>query len=231
MNPPAVMAPLASGLVVQYLAHLPGDPKEEAAYKRLSDAVTELAVSVDHARETLSAFDDRFPSPRELKDALMNTRARFLPPESKPEIAPDPEWSAQIEQKLTGAFTEDLVIVRIQAIKDMLYCTEGPGRDEISDRKYWQNARKFDLDNFPEAVAAVRQGRTPTREELHLPAPTSQRHMPSRPGVRAITQADVDRAREKSQTTAATEPAEQPPEAYDDGYREQEEREGEETEL
>jgi hypothetical protein len=94
------------------------------------------------------------------------------------------------------------------AIRDMLFYTEGRGQRESRDR-YWHDQRVFDLAEHPDLVEWIRGGEVGTIPEL---TPMSQRKPPravaaSSPVEAAppvpITQADVDREREKWERTKA----------------------------
>lgn len=166
MTQDAVTRTTAGSLVTMHLRGLAGDPLVTEAYERLARVIMTVALSVEHARATLESFQDGFPSPRELKDALYNSRVRFQepePPPARPE--PDIEFHNQILETLAGKL-DQFQQMRVQAIQDMLYYTEGPGKNETHDRAYWTTARIKDLRDFPALVSALRAGRTPTAEEI-----------------------------------------------------------------
>lgn len=153
---PALNPTVADSLVMDYLEGLPADPKLPGAYHRLRDVLVDLAMSIDHARAALQSFDERFPSPRELKEGLTNLHDRYQPPPTSEEQKAkwlaegaiyDPEWTKKLLNTLgdvgTGATPEQFRQSWQQAMLDTLWYTEGPGREVIGiDRKFWQDARK-----------------------------------------------------------------------------------------
>ena len=201
----AVTEPVATALVNEYLRGLPGDPQITEAYDRLIAAVSALAVSVDHARSALECFQENFPSPRELKDTLYNLTARFQEPERTParDFSQDPESNGaefrdQVVRTLRGDFAGSLEELKISAVRNMLYYTEGPGKSEPHDRKYWEQEVHHTLRDFPGLVAAVREGRSPTAEELNPhTAPRPIRGTPSPIESPAVTEKDLEAARQR----------------------------------
>jgi hypothetical protein len=112
----------------------------------------------------------------------------------------DPDWTEKLLKRALGkSAKEELVEVHLKAIRDMLFYTEGAGQRESRDR-YWHDQRAYDLSEHPDLVAWVRAGEVGEMPDL---TPMSQRKTERAPGVpstvegRAITQEDVDRAREE----------------------------------
>lgn len=212
MNPAAsaVTKTAAAALVKQHLRGLPGDPQVPEAYERLTCAVADQAVSVDHARAALDCFQDQFPSPRELADTLYNLKSRFVDSTSRflaggfEELTArdfptrnGAEFHDQVVATLRGAATADqFEQMKIEAVRDMLYYTEGAGRNEPHDRKYWEREVHRTLRDWPGLVAAVREGRSPTAEELH-PHPERPRGTPSPIESSPLTEQDLEAARQR----------------------------------
>ncbi len=80
---------------------------------------------------------------------------------------PDPNWSANLIGVLVGSeFAEQKTATRDRAIRDMLFYTEGDGV-EFGDRKFWREAREFDLDHHAALVDEIRErGGWRTEREL-----------------------------------------------------------------
>ena len=203
---------IAAALVTQHLRGLPGDPQVPEAYTRLTLVLTNQPLSVNHARAALDCFQEKFPSPKELTDTLYNLRSRF---QEQAAAAPPPrkgamEFRDQVLETIRAGTTDQFQLMKIQAVRDMLYYTEGAGKDEPRDRAYWTRARKYDLTVCPELVEAVRQavseGRTLTAEELKAPV---QPERPSR-GIASpiesppLTAADLEAARQRYEATKET---------------------------
>jgi len=80
----------------------------------------------------------------------------------------DPDWASRMVEAamLHGGHADRDRAVHELAIRDMLYYTEGDGR-EMGDREFWKAARKHDLRDHPALVEQIRvAGRWATEREL-----------------------------------------------------------------
>jgi hypothetical protein len=102
------------------------------------------------------------PTPRELRNVAIGIRdererQKLSDQHAKWEAIygpPDRDWPAQMMGVLAGAKSaEQLRALHIRAVRDILYYTEGEGRD-LGGRKFWQKAAE--VEPFPELVDQVR---------------------------------------------------------------------------
>jgi hypothetical protein len=188
-NPPAVAPEIALAKVRYYLAGLRGYSPRDESIAHLARVVQSACVSVDHADEVLSRFDDECPTPREIKEVALNLRSRFLPPEPslyekwrKEYGPPDPAWSQSLIQSapiLTpGEKKAEFYNRRIQALKDAVYYSTPAGKAELNaiigdrerraSKEFWGDAIARDRREYPEQWAAIQAGREP---EFNEPRP------------------------------------------------------------
>lgn len=84
----------------------------------------------------------------------------------------DPDWASRMVEAamLHGGHKDRDRAVHELAVRDMLYYTEGDGR-EMGDRKFWEEARKHDLRDHPAMVEQIRvAGGWATERELQTRA-------------------------------------------------------------
>jgi hypothetical protein len=79
MTKPNVTREVATALL-RRLSGFRGYPNGEAGEAVFIEAVQEFCISVDHARALVDAFDENFPTLRELRDQALNLKAKFDPP-------------------------------------------------------------------------------------------------------------------------------------------------------
>lgn len=201
--PPAIMHEVARSKVRKYLSGLRGYNPMPDAESLLAEALESVCVNLEHADATLRSFEDQCPTPREIKDAGLNLKEKFQPQPSLRETweaesgPPDPEWSRKllnVAVALTGNKDKDWEIqkrqMRLQAITDSLYFTEGPGRQELdamvgkqersSSKQFWADAMRHHEREHPEEVAAIRAGREP-----EIPKPSEPKVLPMRRPITA----------------------------------------------
>ncbi len=155
---------LAYTLVRQW-SGLPGYPFHVEGESRLANTLVECSISVDHARALVANFEEKCPTPRDLKDAAFALREKFAPP--KPDLIKqwkaegatyDPDWSENLLKVAAGSsYGVERAAMRRQAIVDMLHYTEGAGKNESHDRLFWANARRHDLRDHAALVEEIRE--------------------------------------------------------------------------
>jgi len=103
-----VSSQIALMKVKEHLAALRNAPDaaNNAAWAQLATTLQSCAVSVQHADSILSVFDDFSPTPKQIKEVALNTRAKFLPPQlsqkeqwEKEYGPPDRSFYAQVQQE------------------------------------------------------------------------------------------------------------------------------------
>ncbi len=187
-KPPAIQDLTATSLVREYLSALRGYNPIKEAESLLGRAVQSVCVSVDHARATLSQFEEECPTPAEIKNLALNIRERFLPKQppqreqwEKEYGKPDPGWTesfirtAKAEVRTPGdkkaEFKAQYDNMRLQSLKDCV-CKSSPagkaeldaivGRDERNaDKIFWAQAIARRERDYPTQMAAIRAGREP----------------------------------------------------------------------
>jgi hypothetical protein len=184
-KPPAIAGPVALAKVRHHLAGLRGfNPKPEAE-ALLARTVQAVCISVEHVDAVLSSFDNECPTPREIKDIAWSTRPKFEPKVDQYREwerqygPPDKQWSENLIKQADQPASKPTMkewgaerrAMRLKAIRDTLYYTEGAGRKELdaivgrqernTDKAFWTNALRFHEREHPEEVAAIRAGREP----------------------------------------------------------------------
>lgn len=158
--------------LVRGMNALSGYPKYPEAESRIASTMMDCCISLEHAQAAVDEFQREFPTPAALITVAVRLRKQYEPvdpdaltqeeqwrQESGP---PEPEWTAQFLRKLplVGSkdvrFKSELDAMHRQAIKDMLYHTEGGGCSDRGPTGFWRDARAFDLKNFPELVEEIR---------------------------------------------------------------------------
>lgn len=90
MSKPNVSRVVATALL-RRLSGFKGYPRgNEAGEAVFIEAIQEVCVSVDHARALVDAFDENFPTLREMRDQALSIKARLEPP---PDLKK--EWEAK----------------------------------------------------------------------------------------------------------------------------------------
>jgi hypothetical protein len=188
-KPPAVQAPVALAKVRYHLAGLRDYNPADEAVALLARAVQSVCVSIEHADATLSLFQQQCPTPREIKDAALNLRDRFLPKQpplreqwEKQYGPPDSGWSRALIQSATAAVGDkkaqhkaERYNMRLQALKDSVYYSSPAGQAEINaiigekernaSRTFWAHAIFRNEQKYPVQIAAIRAGREPQFDE------------------------------------------------------------------
>lgn len=159
--------------MVRALSGLPGYPRLPEGEAWTADRLCGFVLSVDHARATLAAFEDHFPTLKELRDVADNLRERFAAPQPsevdrwKAEGATfDPAWSEKLLSKLADP-AQFAAEMRRQSIRDALWYTEHPkGRAELeeihgkaqrsADQKFWDDARRHHEREHADEVQQIR---------------------------------------------------------------------------
>lgn len=177
-----------AGELVMQLAAMANFPQEKAAVEALAKALERAAT--DTGLRMQSIVDECLgggawcPTPFDLrtlaagmKERIRERREGSKRAEWERQYGPaDPDWSSKLVKQimLRDGHKDATRAVHDQAIRDMLYYTEGDGR-EMGDREYWQgprrdglqSARDFDLTHYPALVARVRnEGGWRTEREL-----------------------------------------------------------------
>lgn len=163
--------PTVARSFLRQLSGFRGYPKDAEGEGRFVEALCEVSLSVEHALAIVWAFDENFPTIREIRDTAYNLRAKF---ERKPDQTkeweakygkPDPAFSERIINTAMGAtaldpakrkalHVEESRAMLWQAIRDSLYYTEGPSRRVD---QFWAEAAAKHARNHPEEVAAFRR--------------------------------------------------------------------------
>jgi hypothetical protein len=179
------------------LACLGNFPTETAAVEALARALERAAM--DSGIRMQAILDECFqtsqwcPTPLDLRTlaGAMKDKAREKREGNKHakwrEIygEPNPQWAGNMLAKLTGKTpAEERAKALEQRIRDMLYYTEGEGK-ELGDRKFWEgprydglpSAREIDLRDHSSQVAEIRaRGGWCTERELQGEMPLQVRN-------------------------------------------------------
>lgn len=231
MSSPAVASEICLAMIRECLAGYRGYPFTEAGEKRFAAALQANAVSVDHARATLAAFDELFPTVKQIHDTSFALRPQFDP-------TPDPreEWERQYGKPQSfEMYPADEMACHWQAVRDALYYTEGPGMYEqaepmLGERglvNFWRAAMAYSAEHHSETVEFVRDqvaslGWLALMRLAESPtSPVPYRKLSSSPRQRGrslpkvtdrVTESDIQRAlRESRNATAVAEAEDAPP--------------------
>lgn len=105
----AALQPAVALTLVRKLSALAGYPRLADGESWAAEKLCESVVSVDHARAVIDAFEERFPTLREIRDTADNLRPKFQKPsasEKEKWIAEgatyDPDWSREVAANLTA---------------------------------------------------------------------------------------------------------------------------------
>ena len=220
---PAVNIEICLAFLRKWLEGFRNYPRSEAGERRFAQCLQLNAVSVEHLEAILQSFQDEFPTVREIHDVAWNSRAKFEPAEDT--VA---EW-ARIYGK-PQAFEKhppDELAMHWQAIRDMLFYSEGPGVYELlkivnvkpewaraNSQRFWSDARVTGFRDHRDTVDFVRvqiaeMGWDTIMKLTSSPVPfpyTGVNHRKRRdelaPVGAPITQADIDRAKQSQKSTA-----------------------------
>lgn len=208
MTSPAVVIEVCIALIKRYLADYQGCPRSEAGWSRFAEALQLNAVSVEHAEAILQAFDEGFPTVRQIHDVAVNLLPRF---ETKPDERA--EWEKKYgKPEAFKLYPPDEMACHWQAFRDILYYTEGPAKDMKSET-YWENRKFKAAQDHPQSMEFVRRQVAHYGWPAIMQMPAAPEPMPYRtpdryrnprsfvPIASRITQADVDRAKEKRKST------------------------------
>jgi hypothetical protein len=199
---------LAASLLYEYWSCLPGFsslvPEGRAGLIRI---LQQVSVSVDHARYIASRFDQRCPTPREIREHADRVREEYQPKpnrvdEWKKGADPDPGFSAKLLAKMGKPDQYDEL--RWQGIRDALereaspmpFCRGGAPNCKCSTCKEARNSRGFWAEflfqmrrDHPDEVAAIREGREPQLPERR-PVMQISSNRPPMPST-VITKEDI----------------------------------------
>lgn len=201
MNP-VIADQIAVMKVRAYLAGLRGYPFHKEGESLLARTIQECAVSLAHADAILETFDNLCPTPREIKDVAFNLRSRFEPkPKSdiekwKEEGATyDPTFYSKLITEFKDRHNYDAELWR--AIKGRFFFPDpnksNPPRrivDKDTPKLSWGFLKSCKrLLGFPLNAYETRIAEEWDRDH-GLPQSMPQRN--------PITQADIDREKQKS---------------------------------
>lgn len=169
------LQPAVAKSFLRQLSGFRGYPKDDEAQGRFIEVLCEVSLSVEHALAIIWAFDENFPTIREIRDTAYNLRSKFDPKldqraewESK-YGKPDTGWSERFAERAANAvpspgrvdpearkrqYGEERRAMLRQAIRDSLYYTEGPGSGRPDS--FWHEAVQKHKRNHPAEVAAFR---------------------------------------------------------------------------
>ena len=207
MKSPDVNIDICLALLRELLSGFRGYPPTEIGERRFASALQESCLTVGHVRATLQAFEEGFPTVRQIHDAAFNLRPKF-------DTRPDQRKEWLRSYGVPAAFDKhpaDEIALHWQVFRDMLYYTEGPGGEDT----YWAAARARILDpnsGHADSVAFVRHqiathgwpavmGMAGPPEPMPYSCPKTRRTRAPLASVGApVTQADIDRAVQKRKT-------------------------------
>jgi hypothetical protein len=180
------LQPAVAKSFLRQLSGFRGYPKDDEAQTRFIEVLCEVSLSVEHALAIIWAFEDQFPTLKEIRDTAFNLRPKF---EAKVDQTkqwekqygkPKPEWSVRFQEKAAGAVlsvdpkerkrlhAEEKRAMLWQAVRDAIFYTDtSMGRAElaaIDDKderinafKFWRQAAQRNQRDYPAEVAAFRQ--------------------------------------------------------------------------
>lgn len=158
----AITMEVAVSLLQVYLSGFRGYPRDEKGERTFGRCLQDCCVSVGHAEEVLRTFDLEFPTVREIVTAANDTRQKF-----EPQVSRHEEWRKQYGEPVPMSVTpSDKMACHWQAIRDVLYYTEGPGASDLArivgraerrnSEEYWQSALAYNLRHHRETLDFVR---------------------------------------------------------------------------
>lgn len=178
-NKPDAITEKPAGELIMQLAAMANFPGEKAAVEALAKALGRAAM--DSGMLMQAIIDNLLeggawcPAPFDLRAAAMEMKARARERREGSKHAKwreqygeaSPQWASDLlAELLAPTAAESRAKLHERAIRDMLYYTEGEGR-ELGDQKYWQDAREYDLASHRELVDTLRaRGGWRTEREL-----------------------------------------------------------------
>lgn len=177
-----------SGELVMQLGAMANFPQEKSAVESLARALeraaTDTGIRMQAIIDECLGISSWCPTPFDIRTVAASMKQRIQERREGSKHAEweriygpaDPDWSSKmIRLAMNRAGHQDATrAVHEQAIRDMLYYTEGDGRN-LGDRAFWegprrdglQSAREFDLTHYPEMVERIRrEGGWRTEREL-----------------------------------------------------------------
>ena len=177
-----------AGELVMQLAAMANFPQEKAAVealaKALERAATDTGIRMQAIVDECLGGGAWCPTPFDLRTLAASMKERIRERREGSKHAEweriygpaDHDWSSRMIAAVMArdGHTDQKRAIHEQAIRDMLFYTEGDGRDS-GDREFWegprrdglQSAREFDLDHYPELVERIRkEGGWRTEREL-----------------------------------------------------------------
>ena len=165
--------PTVARAFLRQLSGFRGYPKDSAGEGRFVEVLCEVSISVEHALAIIWAFEENFPTIREIRDTSLNLRVKFeaeIDQKKEWELKygkPDLEWSNHISIATNANYAAGRRAMRWQAIRDSIFYTEPPmGREDlarIDDRderinafKFWRQVAKRNQRVHPTDVEAFR---------------------------------------------------------------------------
>jgi hypothetical protein len=216
----SVSIELCEALLRDALEGYQGFPPTAGGVRRFAFAVQQNVVSVGHARATLAAFDEKFPTVRQIADVAFNLRAQF-------ETSADDraEWERQFgKPHAFDKYPSDELAMYWQALRDAHYYIDGPGRYELDvdpdilergQESFWKGVYRRALADHPDSLIDIRgqaadYGWKALREMTA--SPRAFRYRSSRPQrttsmphvASPITEDDIKRAEREKRLKNAT---------------------------
>ena len=185
-TPNAVSDDVALLLVREYLSALPRYPYRIEGEQRLATIVAEVAVSLTHARAFLEIFDQQCPTPREIRDEALIHKGRMFPP-------PDPrvQWEKELEAEGTKPGP-----VQFEPIKmtdsHLIMMKKAADRLDVPLHKLKHFSFGQIFAAWEDLGYKLNGDQRKIREGATIPP---RKPVVQQPGVRRITQADIDGAR------------------------------------
>ncbi len=177
-----------AGELVMQLAAMGNFPAEKAAVEALAKclqrAAEDTGIRMQAIVDECLASGAWCPTPYDMRMVATSMKDKIREKREGSKHAeweriygkPDPDWSTKMVEAamLRGGHQDAKRAIHEQAIRDMLYYTEGDGK-LLGDREYWEgprrdgllSAREYDLRNHRELVDHIRnQGGWRTEREL-----------------------------------------------------------------
>jgi hypothetical protein len=167
------LEPTIARSFLRQLSGFRGYPRDSAGEGRFVEVLCEVSISVEHALAITWAFEENFPTIREIRDTALNLRAKFeAKVDQKKEWEskygkPDLAWYNRISNATNTNYAEERRAMLWQAIRDSIFYTETPmGRadlariddkdERINAFKFWRQAAKRNQRDHPTEVEAFR---------------------------------------------------------------------------
>ena len=171
-EPPAIEQIQAFGAAANF-------PKDIMGVRALADALHQAAADTGMTMKAIvrdcTETSPWCPTPFDIRGMALAMRDKIRRAKAEGKHSsweriygpPEPDWSRNLIGALVGATpAEHKRLTHERAIRDMLFYTEGDGREQ-GDRDFWKDAREHDLDHCAEMVDQVRAaGGWQTEREL-----------------------------------------------------------------